>query len=45
MKIIRYKDVNKMTIVLLQLKIKKFFGELLTYRNNNTVMPIHSDDK
>ena len=45
MKIIRYKDVNKMTIVLLQLKIKKFFGELLTYRNSNTVMPIHSDDK
>ena len=34
-----------MTIVLLQLKIKKIFGELLTYRNSNTVMPIHSDDK
>ena len=43
--IIRYNDVNKMTIVPLQLKIKNFFGELHTYTNNNRVMPIHSDDK
>ena len=32
--IIRYNDVNKMTIVPLQLKIKNFFGELHTYTNN-----------
>ena len=43
--IIRYNDVNKMTIVPLQLKIKNFFGELHTYTNNNRAMPIHSDDK
>ena len=43
--IIKYNDVNKMTIVPLQLKIKNFFGELHTYTNNNRVMPIHSDDK
>ena len=34
-----------MTIVPLQLKIKKFFGELHTYINNNRAMSIHSDDK
>ena len=34
-----------MTIVPLKLKIRKFFGELHTYTNNNRVMPIHSDDK
>ena len=43
--IIRYKDVNKMAIVPLQLEIKNFFGELHTYTNNNRVMPIHSEDK
>ena len=32
--IIKYNDVNKMTIVPLQLKIKNFFGELHTYTNN-----------
>ena len=43
--IIRYNDVNKMTIVPLQLKTKNFLGELHTYTSNNRVMPIHSDDK
>ena len=43
--IIRYNDVNKMTIVPSQLKIKNFLGELHPYTNNNRVMPIHSDDK
>ena len=43
--IIKYNDVNKMTIVPLQLKIKIFFFELHTYANNNRVMPIHSDNK
>ena len=43
--IIRYNDVNKMTIVPLQLKIKNFFGELHTNTSNNRVMPIYSDDK
>ena len=44
--IIRYNDVNKMEIVLLQLKIKNFyFGELHMFTNNITLMPLHSDDK
>ena len=45
--IIKYNDVNKMTIVPLQLKIKNFFGELHTYTNNNNnrIMSIQSDDK
>ena len=43
--IIRYNDVNKMTIVPLQLKIKSFFGKVHTCTNNNRVMPIHNDDK
>ena len=49
--ITRYNDVNKRTIVPLQLKIKTFFGELHTYTNNNNnnnnniVIPIQSDDK
>ena len=44
--IIRYNDVNEMTIVPLQLKIKNFyFGELHMLTNNVTLMPIHSDDK
>ena len=43
--IIRYKDVNKLKIAPLQLKIKNFFCELHTYRNNNRVMYIHNDDK
>ena len=43
--IIRYNDVNKMTTVTLQLKIKNFFGKIHKYTNNNRVMPIHKDDK
>ena len=43
--IIRYKDVNKLKIAPLQLKIKNFFCELHTCRNNNRVMYIHNDDK
>ena len=44
--IIRYNDVSKMEIVLLQLKIKNFyFGELHLFTNNITLMPLHSDDK
>ena len=42
--IIRYKDVNKLKIAPLQLKII-FFGELHTYTNNNRVMYIHNNDK
>ena len=46
MNIIRYNDVNKKKIVLLQLKIKNFyFGELHMYTSNITEVPIHSDDK
>ena len=37
--------VNKMKIVPLQLKIKNFYGKILTYAYNNRMMPIHSDDK
>ena len=43
--IIRYNDVNKMTIVPSQSKIKKFLGELHPYTKNNRVMPIHCDNK
>ena len=43
--IIRYNDVNKMMIVPLQLKIKNFYNELNTHKNNNKVMFIYNDDK
>ena len=44
--IIRYNDVNKMKIVPLQLKIKNFyFSELHMFTNNDTLMPVYSDDK
>ena len=42
---IRYNDVNKMKIVPLQLKIKNFYNELITFGNNNRVMFIYNDDK
>ena len=42
---IRYNDVNEMNVVPLQLKIKNFYGEIVTYAYNNIMMPIHSDDK
>ena len=40
--IIRYNDVNKM--IPLQLKIKNFYNELITFANNNRVMLIYDDD-
>ena len=43
--IIRYNDVNKMTIVQLQLEIKNFYGELHTFTNNDRVKFTHNDDK
>ena len=43
--IIRYNDVNKMTIAQLQLEIKNFYGELHTFTNNDRVKFIHNDDK
>ena len=35
--IIRYNDVNRMTVALLQLKINNFYNELKTFANNNRV--------
>ena len=43
--IIRYNDANKMMIVPLQLKVKNFYNELNTLKNNNKVMFIYNDDK
>ena len=43
--IIRYNDVNKMTIAPLQLKIKNFFAKIHKLKNNITVMSIQSDNK
>ena len=43
--IIRYNDVNKMTIVPLQLKIKNFYGGIKTHAKNNRLMYSQSDDK
>ena len=43
--IIRYNDANKMMIVPLQLKIKNFYNELNTLKNNNKVMFIYNDHK
>ena len=43
--IIRYNDANKMMIVPLQLKIKNFYNELNTFKNNNKVMFIYNDHK
>ena len=43
--IIRYNDVNKMTVVPLPLKIKNFYGKIHTHTNTNTVMPVPNDDK
>ena len=42
--IIRYNDVNRMTVAPLQLK-KNFYNELNTFTNNNRVMFIYNDDK
>ena len=43
--IIRYNDVNKMTIAPLQLKIKNFYNELYRFSRNNRVIFIYNDDK
>ena len=43
--VIRYNDVNKMTIAQLQLKINNFYRSINTFRNNNRVMFIYNDDK
>ena len=43
--IIRYNDVNKMTIAPLQLKIKNFYHELYRFSDNNRVISIYNDDK
>ena len=43
--ITRYNDVNKMTIGLLQLKIKNFYNELYIFSANNRVIFIYNDDK
>ena len=43
--IIRYNDANKMMIVPLQLKVKNFYNELNTLKNNNKVMFIYNDHK
>ena len=43
--IIRYNDVNRMTIAPLQLKNNNFYNELNTFANNNRVMFIYNDDK
>ena len=43
--IIRYNDVNKMTIAPLQLKIKNFYNELYRFSGNNRVIFIYNDDQ
>ena len=43
--IIRYNDVNKMTVVPLQLKIYNFFGKSHKSKNNIRLVSIQSDDK
>ena len=43
--IIRYNDINRMTVAPLQLKINNFYNELNTFANNNRVMFIYNDDK
>ena len=43
--IIRYKDVNKMMIVPLQLKINNSYNEINAFKKNNKVMLIYNDDQ
>ena len=43
--VIRYDDVNKMTIESLQLKIKNFYNELYRFADNNRVIFIYNNDK
>ena len=41
----RYNNVNKMMIVLLQLKINHTYNEIKAFKNNNKVMFIYNDGK
>ena len=41
----RYNYVNKMMIVLLQLKINHTYNEIKAFKNNNKVMFIYNDGK
>ena len=43
--IVRYNDVNEMTIALLQLKVKNFYNELYRFEDNNRVIFIYNDYK
>ena len=43
--IIRYNNVNKMMIVLLQLKINNSYNEIYAFKKYNKVMLIYNDDK
>ena len=43
--IIRYNDVNKMTIPPLQLNVKNFPNELYRFSDNNRVIFIYNHDK
>ena len=43
--VIRYDDVNKMTIESLQLNIKNFYNELYRFADNNRVIFIYNNDK
>ena len=43
--IIRYNDVNKMTVLSLQLKINSFFGQSHKSKNNISLVSIQSEDK
>ena len=42
---IRYNYVNKMMIVLLQLKINHTYNEIKAFKNNNKVLFIYNDGK
>ena len=43
--IIRYDDVNRMTVAPLQLKINNSYNEINTFENNNRAMLIYNVDK
>ena len=43
--ITRYDDVNRMTVVQLQLKINNSYNEINTFENNNRAMLIYNVDK
>ena len=43
--IIRYNDVNKMTVAPIKLIVKDFYGEVHELKNDITLMFVESDDK